>query len=142
MVSSFFQLPDALFSRGREKEGGLGVSLCKANSLLQPTQCPYRPVPGHRSSPITSTAPRESHNREEAELLTSVAEVTAVPCVSIPEATASLSRPGVQGPLLFIQAAARVRQPTVEYHLLALQAASTRYSCMRQGNCVKPARSQ
>lgn len=105
----------------------MGVSLCKANSLLQPAQCPYRPVPGHRSSPITSTAPRESHNREEAELLTSVAEVTAVPCVSIPEATASLSRPGVQGPLLFIQAAARVRQPTVEYHLLALQAASTRY---------------
>lgn len=27
-------------------------------------------------------------------------------------------------------------QPTVEYHLLALPAASTRYSCMRQGKCV------
>lgn len=114
------------------------------HSLLQPAQRPYLPVPtaGVRRSPLRSPG---SYKPEEAALLNSLTEVTAVPCASISEHSsraAAASLCFVPNLVLVVRALCSSfsrlfafnsrTQPKVGYHLLALQAPSTRYSCMRR----------
>lgn len=124
---------------------GGDVSLCKApHSLLQPAQCRYRPVlsripestehllrssqpGGGRAADLGDRSDRSPvcvHPRAERQHPLSSLCLWWSALSALHPAGCSRSTAG--------------HSPTVEYHLLALQAPSTRYSCMRQGNCVNP----
>lgn len=130
-----------------------------AHRLLQPAKC--LSYPGHRRPAITSAEHRRVTTRRRRQscwprwlkwprsgVCPSSAEAAAAAALLFLSLTSS--RWSLLRSLVLSSSSSRLHafnsrtQPTVEYHLLALQAPSSRYSCMRQwgretvSTCLQP----